>query len=291
MLLITGAAGFVGSRVRKAALAASLPVITSARRPGEGIDVAADLARTEEAARLPFDRITAVIHCAAAIPARSKDFGRDNDLAAQNFADALAAAPHLSRVVHVSSVSVYGWPQSGGFVLDESWPLMEAGDPGSSDYGLSKRATERAFDALAERRSEISVTHLRASSVYGPGMAKTTLLPVIAGRFARNEPVTLKGPRTYVQNFVHVDDVAELALALAPPSAAQAGFAAVNAFSDDCYGLFDLVALLRAGLRSDSLVIDETTDAPIAMPQYVNERAKTFHRRFRALRDQIGDVL
>jgi nucleoside-diphosphate-sugar epimerase len=288
MLLITGAAGFVGSRVCAKARDASLPVIVASRNAGEGIDLNVDLANPDEIGRMPLQDVAAVIHCAAAIPSRNKEYARDNGEATRLFADALAEASRLRRVVHLSSVSVYRMPKSGVFMLDESWPVLDADEADTGSYGLSKRTAERAFDALGERRPEVSVTHLRATSVYGRGMVKTTLLPAVAGRLARGEPINLTGSRAYTQNFVHVDDVAELALALVQNDDA---FPVVNAFSDDTFGLLDLVALLRSSLSSTSPVVDETNDTAAPVPCYVNLRAKTLHPRFRSLRERIGDVL
>lgn len=284
MLLVTGGAGFVGARVVARARERGVPVRAIARRTGPGIDYVADLADATALQAIPLEDVTGVVHCAAAIPARSQSFARDNAGAAAVLRDALRRARALRHVVHVSSVSVYQAPAAGAWTIDEAAPLVEPSATDDATYAQSKRATETALEAL--RGPRCGVTQLRASSVYGRGMTASTLLPALTARARAGEPLVLRGPRGYVQNFIHVDDVADLALAAAEHGAEPV----LNAFSDDTLGLFELARLVHDRLGSTSAVVDETSADPVPRPTFVNARARLLLRGFRALRDHLEDA-
>jgi nucleoside-diphosphate-sugar epimerase len=90
-----------------------------------------------------------------------------------------------------------------------------------------------------------------------------------------------------VQNFIHVQDVAELEMALLSQAASSR---VVNAFSDDSYGLFALAELVRARIKSRSPIEDatDTTESPKAA--FMNGRAKKLHPEFRRLADHLFDT-
>src|SRR5271165_3451118 len=98
-------------------------------------------------------------------------------------------------------------------------------------------------------------------------MVKSTVLPVFVAKALRQEPLSLRGPRNYAQNFVHVSDIAELATALVLGACAPS---TINAFSDDTYGLSSLAELVRSKLGSLSEVVDNTDDASAPKPVFVN---------------------
>lgn len=282
-VLVTGAGGFVGRCVARVLRERGMRVVAHARRAGPGIDLVADLA---DASAWPLPSgIVAVVHCAAAIPSRSDAFARDNAAATAQLANLLSRVATLRRVVHLSSISTYRRPPEGRWIISEDAPTVAADD--THDYAASKRAAELAFDALARQRPELGVTHVRASSIYGPGMIRSTLLPVLVTRALGGEALILRGARNYRQNFVHVSDVAELAATLAVETAA---WPVVNAFSDDSLDLFALAELVRTGLGSSSVVMDNTHDAAGPEPVFVNAVAKRLHPMFRSLSDNLRDA-
>lgn len=286
-VLVTGAAGFVGRAVAEVLKAMSVPVVAHARRAAPGIDWVVDLASSSREWPVFPDGLGAIVHCAAAIPSRSQAFERDNAVAAATLAGMLNRANRLKRIVHISSVSVYVRPASGRWIISEDAETVRADDPNADVYARSKRASELAFDSLAARRPELSVSHVRPSSIYGCGMVATTLLPALARKALLHEPVELHGQRGYRQNFVHVRDVAEIAAALA---VAEDVPAVVNAFSDDTLGLQELVNLIRARLGSTSPVVDNTDSKEGPEPVFANAVAKRVHPRFRRLADHLLDA-
>jgi nucleoside-diphosphate-sugar epimerase len=120
-------------------------------------------------------------------------------------------------------------------------------------------------------------------------MVTTTLLPTLVRRARCGEPIVLRGPRSYRQNFVHVVDVASLALTLAANIHGKTE-PVINTFSDDTYGLFELAELIRTGIDSSSPTIDETQDTGYPAPVFENRLAKRHHPRFRTLRDHLKDL-
>jgi nucleoside-diphosphate-sugar epimerase len=286
-ILVTGATGFSGSATTALLRSKGYDVVAHARKAAPGIDWVADLGNlSAPGCAFPTD-VTAVVHCAGANPSRSDAFARDNTCATVALAALLETAGSLRRVVHLSSVAVYKRPPSGNWIISENAETVDVNDPGTDPHAHSKRASELALDALAHRRPDIKVTHLRASSIYGPGMVVNRLLPVFLAQARRHEPLRLYGPRGHVQNFIHVQDVADLEMALVFDDGSPH---VVNAFSDDTYGLMALAALIKTGLRSRSQVVDAADDAAAPEAIFVNTRAKRFHPRFRSLADHLLDT-
>jgi nucleoside-diphosphate-sugar epimerase len=285
-ILVTGAAGFVGSYVARAALYAGLRIQTHARHPAAGIDLSADLSDPAAVRRLPLDTFRTVIHCAAAIPSRSNAFEQDNARSAAVLAEALMGATALRRIIHISSIAVYRRTQSANWLISEDAGVIDPADEASDAYARSKRQVEIALDAVAIQRHGVSACHLRASSVYGPGMARTTLLPALVRYASENQPMILRGPRDYRQNFVHVRDVAALAVTMAR-EISDWSEPILNAFSDDTYGLFELADVIRAQIGSSSEVIDRTEDISIPVPTFDNRRVKRHYPRFLRLRENL----
>lgn len=284
-ILVTGAAGFVGSYVTEAARAAGFDTRTLSRKPASGIDWAADLADARAIEKLPLDGVTVVIHCAAAVPSRSQAFGHDNSRAAVAFVERLSRAPSVNRVVNISSVSVYKKPDRGPWTMTETAETIDMTSDSRETYAGSKRQAELAFETL--RQNRIVVRHIRPSSIYGRRMADTTLLPVLVKSAQSNEPLVLRGPRDYRQNFVHVKDVAALAVRLADLPGGEPGI--VNAFSNDTYGLFELAAMIRSRFNSESPILDETEEGDTVQPDFDNTSAKGLIQ-FRSLRDHLSEA-
>jgi len=286
-VLVTGAGGFVGGHVSQLLRSRGIRVVAHARRPGPAIDWVADLTSATAMQDPVLHDIAAVVHCAAAIPARSDAFARDNLAATATLAAWLASARTVRRIVHLSSVSVYQRPTGGQWMIGEDAATVDTDETAANSYGASKLACERCLDAVATQRPDVTVIHLRASSIYGPGMAPTTLLPVLAARARANQPLLLRGPRPYVQNFVHVADVAELVFTAIQQQTAPA---IINAFSDDTYELGALAELVRVGLDSSSQIVDESQATAGPTPVFLNLAAKRLHSEFRSLRHHLADA-
>jgi nucleoside-diphosphate-sugar epimerase len=209
VIVITGAAGLLGSRVvpivRREAPAARVIAVWRTPRPGRrepGIEVVhGDLRSARVWRQLP-SGVTHVIHLAAVIPWNRRHADRpsvvhDNLAPIAQLIDARPRWPGLRQIVYGSSVSVY---EPSGARLRESSPTRPP-----SVYGAAKLAGERLLDVLDHRG--IAVASLRYSSLYGAGQYEGTVLPFFADRARRGLPLELFN-QARVQDFVHVDDAA-----------------------------------------------------------------------------------
>jgi nucleoside-diphosphate-sugar epimerase len=166
-VLITGASGFIGSRLRDALITDGSDVV-AIRRPGSppskrGRAVEADYARLEDLERIVGEEgPDYVLHVAGVTKGVSyQDFQMGNVMPTRNLLTALARAHvNVKRFVLVSSLTSYGPSAS-------SAPHREADPPRPIEYyGQSKLEAERVVE---EESAGIPWTILRPSGVYGPG--------------------------------------------------------------------------------------------------------------------------
>lgn len=216
-VLVTGAAGFIGSAVSRALSAQGVAVVgvdallgglyprteKEARFRGlaelPGIELHTLDLRSDELGSLPQD-ITHVIH-EAAMPGLGLSWN-DFDLYASCNLDATARLIAtsekwpLEKFVQISTSSVYGKNAAG----DETLPLAPA-----SPYGVTKLAAENL--ALAHwRDSEFPATVLRYFSVYGPGQRPDMAYRKFIDRALEGEPIDLYGSGEQTRSNTYIDD-------------------------------------------------------------------------------------
>jgi nucleoside-diphosphate-sugar epimerase len=200
-VLVTGAAGFVGSAlVRRLRLAGhrvrgiDLPDLAgrAAHDPCLGHDLTQPLSARQLAG------VSLVFHAAAlagvqASWERPEEYWITNARGSRLLREACESCAAPPRVIHVSSISVYG----PGLHLDEALAPCPV-----SPYGHSKLAGERAWDGYPRVRI------VRLSNVYGPGqrpdMAYATFIRAAlsgAGIVLRDDGRQLRTP-TYIEDCV-----------------------------------------------------------------------------------------
>jgi len=111
------------------------------------------------------------------------------------YAEAIAAAQNLSRIVYFSTVGVYG--EHGGGWVDETAATLTR-----SERGLARLADEARWTEAGRTRG-IAVDILRLPGIYGPGRNALDKL-------RRGEARRIVKPN-HVVNRAHVDDIAEAA--------------------------------------------------------------------------------
>lgn len=166
-VLITGASGFIGRRLRDALLDAGADVVALRRAdspaPGRGRSATVDYADRDALRRLvEKERPSFVFHVAGATKGVTyDDFQRANVMPTKHLVAALRDAhPEVKRFVHLSSLTSYG-PSKPGAPLREDAPRKPI-----EFYGQSKLEAEEAVEAMG---SSIPWTILRPGGVYGPG--------------------------------------------------------------------------------------------------------------------------
>jgi UDP-glucuronate 4-epimerase len=209
-VVVTGAAGFIGSHLAEALVAAGDEVVgidsftdyydvALKEENARGIDVRRlDLAREE----LDFGGFEVVYHLAGQPGVRS--FGdvfslyvERNVLATQRVLGAAAAAG--ARVVFASSSSIYGEA--------ERYPTPEETAPRPiSPYGITKLTCEHLIRAYALGFGLDAVV-LRYFNAYGPRQRPDMAFPRIVDALAGRRPFTLFGDGKQSRSFTYVLDV------------------------------------------------------------------------------------
>lgn len=218
--MVTGAAGFIGSRLSKRLLDGGRRVVgvdtftdsydpqeklaraqALSRRPGY-LHVAADLATVALAGHL--DGVEIVFHLAGRPGVRdsfslAEKYHHDNVEATAHLLEAAALAPSVRRLVYASSSSVYG---------DAALPFRERGPTAPiSPYGQTKLEAERL--CLEACGADLETVALRYFTVYGPGQRPDMGLRRFAESVLAGQPIHLYGDGTQSRDFTFVDDIVE----------------------------------------------------------------------------------
>jgi nucleoside-diphosphate-sugar epimerase len=168
-VLVTGAAGFLGSHVTDLvrSLGERTRVLVHPNDTVEGLELAdIDVYRADIAEPAALERalcgVDRVLHCAARIGpwGVAADYERTNVLALETLVRAAVSAG-VKRIVHVSSITVHGNDLRG--TGDESAPLREEPNP----YSRSKVAGERLLARMIQEEGA-PVTVVRPGWIYGP---------------------------------------------------------------------------------------------------------------------------
>lgn len=233
-LLVTGADGFVGRHLVRAARAEGHTVIAailpSAVLPGEWAEetsgapveiVRADLTVAADHERLADTGPDQIVHLAAIASgaAARKDptaAMQVNGVGSVNLIAAVAAGGLHPRFLLVSTGEVYG-PGYDGPIREES-PMNPV-----SPYAASKAAAEPALEDLGAH-SAIPVVIARAFPHTGPGQSTEYVLPALAARLrvakAAGEKEIRVGNLDAIRDFLDVRDVARAYLLLLQHGAA-----------------------------------------------------------------------
>jgi nucleoside-diphosphate-sugar epimerase len=198
---VTGAGGFIGGAVCRRLVAEGARVVgvevderTAARVEDAGAELALADVTDRGALQRALDGAELVVHTAAYVRdwGTMEEFVRVNVGGTANVLDA-AESCGVERVVHISSVSVYGYHHQGE--LDE--------DASHRTYGIPYIDTKSASDALALRRGAVVI---RPGDVYGPRSAPWTLRPLELAKAGR---LAVPGRGDGIMLPVYIDDLVE----------------------------------------------------------------------------------
>lgn len=220
--LLTGAAGFVGRHMRPALNAAGYDVLALDLRGV--IDGSLTTTVWEQDVRDYFrdaeERFDLVVHLAAVVGGRATIEGAPLSVAVDLAIDAdlfgWAIRTRPGRVVYYSSSAAYPtrWQRASTKMrLHEA--LIDLDRIGTPDltYGWSKLTGEML--AGHARAAGVPVTVVRPFSGYGPDQDLDYPFPSFIRRaYNREDPFEVWGSGEQVRDWVHIDDVVELTLAM-----------------------------------------------------------------------------
>ena len=215
--LVTGGAGFIGSHVADALLAAGYAVViaddlSTGRRENvpsaahlEVLDVGGPDIRplVREGAFAVVCHLAAQIDVRASVADPAADATR-NILASLNLLEAVRSAPTRPRVVFSST----GGAVYGDFVAPPSVET-QAKDP-ESPYGIAKLSIEY-YMAYYARIHGLETVALRYSNVYGPRQnpeGEAGVVSIFCQRLLSNRPLKVYGTGEQTRDYVFVGDVA-----------------------------------------------------------------------------------
>ncbi len=236
LVLVTGAAGFIGSHVVRELLEQGRSVRATVRNL-ENADFLKDLPGAERLEIVAMDLLVAdsiegavkgcgdVIHCAAALYVGVDDAQRQvidpSIMGTQNLLDSIDSVGGVKRIVHTSSVAAVRRTQfkSGRVFTYEDW--CDDASVDSNAYGFAKAGAEmlaRGWIASKSEKEKPRYVSINPCVVFGPVMSERHLngsMTIIDHLLKRKYPFLVK----MNVNIVDVRDVARAhvnALSLGP---------------------------------------------------------------------------
>jgi len=223
LVLLTGASGFIGTRLQRLLLNSGYHVRILTRKPDwklSSVDCfVADLADAL-ACRRAMENVNIVIHAAG----EKRDVTRFSIVNVQGTENLLAAAvcEGVERFVHISSVGVTGANPLNPKVFSEEVPCKPRNEYERSKWGAEKLVQHAGMKGLP-------IAILRPATVFGDGDPEHGLLRLI--RSVKNGWFAYLGGRHAICNYVFVDDVAVACITLVEHPAAVGH---TYNLSDDC---------------------------------------------------------
>jgi len=297
-VLVTGAAGFIGTHLGRALGAAGASVCGLDLRPSPNGAPApwftADI-RDIPPRALRGMRLDVVVHLAAivGVEAAAADPAATRSVIVDGTARVLAAARHVGdpTVLYLSSSEVYG--EAAALPITEDTPLRPR-----SPYGAAKAEAE---ELVAEygRDSGAAVTVIRPFNVYGPGQRADFVVPRFVGRALAGQPLPVVSDGAQLRTFTYVDDLVHGVLA-ALVRRGPAG-RTYNVGGADARTVADLAALVIAETGGDAHVVAGLDPAELGRPAEteIRNRVASSRRAHRelgftpriSLRDGVREVV
>lgn len=215
-ILVTGGAGFIGSRLARRLLADGHAVVivdnlfTGHRQnvPVGAQLVEGDIGQEATLAALPDGPFDAVCHLAAqssgAVSMEQPLYDIQTNAVSTLLLIRWCEKRRVRRFLYASSMAVYGNPAA--VPVDENAPVSPV-----SYYGVSKLASEHLLRVAGN--SWVRPTALRMFNVYGPGQNLANLRQGMASIYLayllKGQEVPVTGSLERFRDFVYIDDVVD----------------------------------------------------------------------------------
>ena len=287
-VLITGASGFIGSRLAIRAAQAGHDVIATARHNSSALEAA--LGRTVQVldvlaagtAMRSFEA-DAIFHCATANDVLSRDFTAGLDLSVNGTRNVLEMAVKngIRNVIFFSTLQVYG-AELEGIITEATQPRCE------SPYGLNHLLGEEVCRYYANKHG-LNTALIRAANVYGVpdarSVERSTLVPMCFVKTAlQGRGIVLQSSGKQRRNFVSTDEIADVCLHLLEdfPQGAQI----INAGSNWLASIHEIAQMVAATHRHRT---DDHVGIEIRSSQPECENQFRLESRLALLRPPVED--
>lgn len=287
-ILVTGAAGFIGSHLaeRLVALghsvrgldcltnnyARALKELNIREVTGKGVAfLPLDLA--EDDLSLAVRDVEVVYHLAAQPGISATDplarYVRNNLTATHRLLEATKDSRSLRGLVHISTSSVYG-AEATGDETSEPKP--------TSYYGVTKLAAEQLVLAYARDRG-LPACSLRLFSVYGPRERPDKLYPILIRHMLEDRPFPLfEGSEHHLRSYTYVGDIVD-------------GLVATLRDFDPCIGeIFNIGTDAAITTGEGIRIVEEVVGKPVKIvrkPRRAGDQLKT-HANIEKARRILG---
>lgn len=216
--LVTGTSGFVAGHVVRRLVADGYQVVGLDIAPPRGTfdanvrEVTMDVRDREGVTALINEtKPEIVFHIAAqaSVPASMRDPRTDvetNALATLELAFASAHAGAKRMVFISTGGAMHGEPPPEQLPANEDTPVAPM-----SVYGASKAAAE-IYLGVVSQQTDLEVSILRPSNIYGPGQnphGEAGVIAIVTRAMLRDEPVKLFGDGSQTRDYVYIDDTVE----------------------------------------------------------------------------------
>jgi UDP-glucuronate 4-epimerase len=288
-VLVTGAAGFIGSRLTLRLLELGHHVIgidnfdTFYSRESKEQNLVlpkqfagftfleadiTDLSTYQILSKFP---INAIAHLAAKAGVRNSmvdpsAYNEVNVLGTSRILE-YARVNGINKIAMASSSSVYG--------NNTNFPWKEADEHTlpASPYASSKKATEILAETYATNFG-IDIAALRFFTVYGPAQRPDLAIYKFAKALTEQETITLYGDGSSIRNYTYVADIVEGTIAAL--STKILGFEVFNLGSTDTISLADMLGKIEMALGTTTKVVYESlpkVDVPVTWPDLTKSKA------------------
>jgi UDP-glucose 4-epimerase len=211
-VLVTGAAGFIGSHVVQALRESGAQVVATDRRDGVDLGVefiGVDLRDLDALDRVMPPGVDAVVHLAAATSVL-----RSLERPAETFETNVAVTAALLERARRVGVETFVFASTNAVVgATDHLPLNEQSSLAPlTPYGATKAAAEMVLSGYSSAYG-VRCTALRLTNVYGPGMgSKDSIVPRLMHAARSGAGFEVYGDGTQVRDYVYVDDVVSAVL-------------------------------------------------------------------------------